>query len=192
MIGVTVADTACMRRRAGIVTALLALALASAVAAGSSPAAPATRSEATAGMDGLEAAIGRRINQVRQARGLAPLRTQRRLAAAADFHSRDMGRRGYFEHESADGTAFWRRIQRFYGSRGFRTWTVGENLLWATDRFGAAFAVREWMKSRPHRKNILSRTWREVGIGAVYFASAPGEYEGRAVTIVTTDFGARS
>ena len=192
MIGATVARTACMRRRAGIVTVLLALALASAVAAGNSPAAPPARNEATAGLDDLEVAIARRINQVRRARGLEPLRTQRRLSAAADFHSRDMGRRGYFEHESADGTAFWRRIRRFYGSRGFRSWTVGENLLWATDRFGAAFAVREWMKSRPHRRNILSRTWREVGIGAAYFASAPGEYEGRAVTIVTTDFGARS
>ena len=192
MIGATVAETACMRRRAGIVTAFLVLSLASLVAVGNSPAASPARSQPTAGLDDLEAAIVRRINQVRRARGLEPLRTNRRLAAAADFHSRDMGRRGYFEHESADGTAFWRRIQRFYGSRGFRTWTVGENLLWATDRFGAAFAVREWMKSRPHRKNILSRTWREVGIGAAYFARAPGAYEGRAVTIVTTDFGARS
>jgi uncharacterized protein YkwD len=192
MIGTTVADTACMRRRAGIVTALLALALASAIAASDSPAAPPARSDATAGMADLEAAIVRRINDVREARGLEPLRAHRRLAAAADSHSRDMGRRGYFEHESADGTAFWRRIRRFYGSRGFRSWTVGENLLWATDHIGAAFAVRQWMKSRPHRKNILSRAWREVGIGAAYFASAPGEYEGRAVTIVTTDFGARS
>ena len=157
-----------------------------------SPAASPARSEVTSGLADLEAAIIVRINEVRRARGLGPLRSNRRLAAAADFHSRDMGRRGYFQHESADGTAFWRRIQRFYGSSGFRSWTVGENLLWASDRFGAAFAVREWMRSRPHRKNILSRAWREVGIGAAYFVRAPGEYEGRSVTIVTSDFGARS
>jgi AraC-like DNA-binding protein len=29
---------------------------------------------------------------------------------AADHHSRDMARKGYFEHDSANGTAFWRRI----------------------------------------------------------------------------------
>jgi uncharacterized protein YkwD len=139
----------------------------------------------------LESAVVARINAVRRSRGLRPLRHNSRLAAAADYHSRDMGRRGYFEHDSANGTAFWRRIERFYPSRGFRSWTVGENLLWGTDRYGAAFAVREWMNSPPHRQNILSRDWREVGIGAAFFASAPGEYRGRPVTIVTADFGSR-
>ena len=140
----------------------------------------------------LEEGVIGRINAIRRARGLRPLRHNARLAAAADFHSRDMARKGYFEHDSASGTAFWRRIERFYPSRGFRSWTVGENLLWATDTYGAAFAVREWMHSPPHRENILSRDWREVGIGAVSVGSAPGEYHGRAVTIVTADFGARS
>ena len=102
-----------------------------------------------------------------------------------------MGRRGYFEHDSISGTPFWRRIERFYPSRGFRSWTVGENLFWASETYGAAFAVREWMNSPPHRENILSRDWREVGIGAVYFANASGEYRGHSVTILTADFGAR-
>jgi uncharacterized protein YkwD len=139
----------------------------------------------------LETAVIGRINAIRRSRGLRPLRSNSRLAAAADFHSHDMARKGYFEHDSANGTAFWRRIERFYPSRGFRSWTVGENLLWATDRYGAAFAVREWMNSPPHRENILSRDWREIGIGAVFVASAPGEYDGRSVTIVTADFGSR-
>ena len=139
----------------------------------------------------LEAAVIGRINAIRRARGLRPLRNNGRLGAAADFHSRDMARKGYFEHDSASGTAFWRRIERFYPSRGFRSWTVGENLLWGTDRYGAEFAVREWMNSPPHRENILSRDWREIGIGAVFVASAPGEYRGRSVTIVTADFGSR-
>jgi uncharacterized protein YkwD len=147
---------------------------------------------ATAEMASIEAAIAARINQVRRGRGLRALRVNRRLAAAADFHSKDMGRRGYFAHTSADGTPFWRRVKRFYESRGFRDWSVGENLIWGTDRYGAAFAVRQWMASAPHRKNILARAWREIGVGAVFFAHAPGEYGGRAVTIVTADFGTRS
>jgi len=139
----------------------------------------------------LEDAVVGRMNQVRRSHGLRPLRLNRRLRSAALFHSRDMGRRGYFEHDSISGTPFWRRIERFYPSRGFRSWTVGENLLWASDRYDAAFAVREWMESPPHRENILSREWREVGIGAAFFANASGEYRGRAVTIMTADFGAR-
>jgi uncharacterized protein YkwD len=153
--------------------------------------APQHRSRTKSATAVLESAVVARINAVRRSHRLRPLRHNSRLAAAADYHSRDMGRRGYFEHDSANGTAFWRRIERFYPSRGFRSWTVGENLLWGTDRYGAAFAVREWMNSPPHRQNILSRDWREVGIGAAFFASAPGEYRGRAVTIVTADFGSR-
>jgi len=149
------------------------------------------RSKAQSAMAVLEDSIIDRMNQVRRSHGLHPLRANQRLRAASLFHSRDMGRRGYFEHDSISGTAFWRRIERFYPSRGFRSWTVGENLLWGTDTYDAAFAVREWMNSPPHRVNVLSRDWREVGIGAVYFANAGGEYRGRRVTIVTADFGAR-
>lgn len=142
-------------------------------------------------MQALQSAVVDRMNAVRRAHGLRPLRLNRHLRAAAVFHSRDMGHRGYFEHDSISGTPFWRRIERFYPSRGFNAWTVGENLLWGSDTYGAAFAVREWMNSPPHRENILSRSWREVGIGAAFFARAPGEYGGRPVTIVTADFGSR-
>jgi uncharacterized protein YkwD len=149
------------------------------------------RTRARSALAVLEDGVVARMNQIRRRHGLRPLRYNSRLRAAAVFHSRDMGRRGYFEHDSISGTPFWRRIERFYPSRGFRSWTVGENLFWASETYGAAFAVREWMHSPPHRENILSRDWREVGIGAVYFANAGGEYRGHRVTIVTADFGAR-
>lgn len=149
------------------------------------------RSRARSAMAALESGVVGRMNALRRAHGLRPLRLNQRLRAAAVFHSRDMGRRGYFEHDSISGTPFWRRIERFYPSSGFDAWTVGENLLWGSDTYGAAFAIREWMASPPHRQNILSRGWREVGIGAVYFVNAPGEYGGRPVTIMTADFGSR-
>ena len=149
------------------------------------------RSGARAAMAALESSVVARMNAVRRSHGLRPLRLNRRLHAAAVFHSKDMGRRGYFEHDSLSGAPFWRRIERFYPSRGFRSWTVGENLLWGSDTYDATFAVREWMNSPPHRQNMLSRNWREVGIGAAFFAGAPGEYRGRPVTIVTADFGSR-
>jgi uncharacterized protein YkwD len=184
-------DLPSVRRGIAIAAAVAALA-ASGLAASASSAMPQARADESSGLTALERTVVARINEIRQARGLYGLRVNRRLAAAADFHSRDMGRRGYFAHSSADGTVFWRRIQRFYASRGFRSWSVGENLLWASDTYAATFAVRQWMRSPPHRKNILTGAWREIGIGAVYFERASGEYEGRAVTIVTADFGARS
>jgi uncharacterized protein YkwD len=48
-----------------------------------------------------------------------------------------------------------------------------------------------WMKSPPHRANILDPRWREIGVGAVYSASARGAFTHRPVTIITTDFGVR-
>jgi uncharacterized protein YkwD len=143
------------------------------------------------GASALEEAVVGRINAVRRGHGLSPLRLSPRLAAAADHHSRDMAQQGYFAHTSASGTLFWRRIQRFY-PRASHFWSVGENLLWSSRVYDADFAVREWMSSPPHRKNLLSDDWREVGVGAVHVPSAPGAYQGRAVTILTADFGARS
>ena len=125
-------------------------------------------------MAALESSVVARMNAVRRSHGLRPLRLSHRLHAAAAFHSKDMGRRGYFEHDSLTGAPFWRRIERFYPSRGFHSWTVGENLLWGTDTYDATFALREWMNSPPHRKNLLSRDWREVGIGAVFFGAGAG------------------
>jgi uncharacterized protein YkwD len=204
-----------MRRGSALVVAVLALASALAVGRGEAAvsqgvrtlvhaqlksttavAAPARstapqRSGARAAMAALESSVVARMNVVRRSHGLRPLRLNRRLHAAAVFHSKDMGSRGYFEHDSIVGTPFWRRIERFYPSRGYRSWTVGENLLWGSDTYDATFAVREWMASPPHRQNVLSREWREVGIGAVFFGRAPGEYGGRPVTIVTADFGSR-
>ena len=131
------------------------------------------------------------LNAIRVGHGLRPLRLSQRLAVAATHHSVQMARVGYFAHESADGSAFWRRIERFYGSRGFRYWSVGENLLWSSPGVGAASAVKMWMSSPEHRRNILTRQWRQIGLSAVHAPTAPGVYGGREVTIVTTDFGVR-
>jgi uncharacterized protein YkwD len=133
-----------------------------------------------------------RINSLRGTRGLRPLRVSRGLTAAATYHTNQMGLRGFFEHESANGAPFWKRVERFYPALAGRGWSVGENILWGSPDISPASAVREWMLSPPHRENILSREWRDIGIAAIHFASAPGEYDGRPVTIVTADFGTRA
>jgi uncharacterized protein YkwD len=102
-----------------------------------------------------------------------------------------MGVDGYFEHASFDGTAFWRRIVRWYRSSGYGYWSVGENLLWSSPGVTPATALQLWMHSPEHRANILAPRWREIGIAAVHENEAPGLYRDLPVTIITTDFGVR-
>jgi uncharacterized protein YkwD len=145
---------------------------------------------AARGLSALELDIVGRINAQRGARGLRPLRVSRGLTAAASYHSRQMGQIGFFEHESSNGAPFWKRIQRFYpAGRGY--WSVGENIFWESPDTTGSSAVHEWMTSPPHRQNILTREWREIGVSAMHFTDAPGAYGGRSVTVVTADFGVR-
>jgi uncharacterized protein YkwD len=142
-------------------------------------------------LSALESSLLVRVNAVRRRHGLGLLKISRGLMAAADYHSQQMIQHGFFEHESRDGGAFWKRVQRFYGSSGFRSWEVGENLAYGSPDLGALATVRMWMNSPGHRENLLSRRWREIGLGAVHVESAGGEFGGSPVTVITADFGAR-
>ena len=118
----------------------------------------------------LESGVLDQMNGIRARHGLAPLRLNAALSAAAAQHSREMGVDGYFRHESADGSAFWKRIARYYASRHYGLWSVGENLLWSSPDVGPTRALELWMHSPEHRANILSPRWREVGVAAVHLA----------------------
>jgi uncharacterized protein YkwD len=137
----------------------------------------------------LEPQLLAAINDFRQAHGLRPLRLSRGLTLAASRHSVSMVEHGYFEHTSPDGSAFWRRVEATYPRKG-KLWSVGENLAWAYPGLSARQTLELWLASPPHRANLLSPVWREVGIGAVR-AFAGGVYNGHDVTILTADFGVR-
>ena len=141
--------------------------------------------------DSLERGVLAEINALRAQHKLAPLKLNVRLTRAADAHSLAMAKRGFFAHESADGSAFWKRVKRFYSDRGFSRWSVGENLLWSSPGIDAAGALQMWLDSPPHRKNLLMPQWREIGLSAVSVSAAPGVFGGRQTTIVTADFGTR-
>jgi uncharacterized protein YkwD len=173
---------------ARIVVAVALLALVGAVAA---PAARSGKATTRGILTSLESGVLSELNQIRAEHGLEPLKISGRLTGAAAQHSREMGTTGYFEHESRDGTAFWKRIGRWYGSSGYGYWSVGENLLWSSPNVDAAGALHLWMNSPEHRANILTARWREIGISALHFPAAPGAYKGLEVTIITTDFGVR-
>ena len=98
---------------------------------------------------------------------------------------------GFFGHDSADGTAFNERIRRHYTNRGWRMWSVGEALLATRAAPPSQAIVEAWLDSPPHRAIILSPTWRDAGIGALYAPHAPQEFGGTETIVVTADFGLR-
>jgi uncharacterized protein YkwD len=178
------------RTKISILSFAIALALLSIFAAGAGAASKPVRTLAAA--DRFESQVLAELNTIRRRHGLTALRLSRPLSSAADAHSRAMGTFGFFDHDSRDGTEFWQRVQRFYGPAGYKSWSVGENLLWSSGDLSAAAALKLWMGSPGHRKNILTARWREIGLSALEVRAAPGVYGGRDVVIITTDFGVRS
>ena len=150
----------------------------------------ATAAPRSSSIRALQADLLVQINDFRRGHGLVPFRLSSKLSLAARPHSSEMASRGYFGHNSGDGSRFDRRIARFYPITG-RYWSVGENLLWSSPGVDAAGALRMWLDSPEHRANLMTARWREIGISAVHALSAPGMYGGREVTVVTTDFGVR-
>lgn len=105
------------------------------------------------------------LNAERARHGLRPLREDGRLARAARRHARDMAERGYFAHESPEGTGPHDRILR----AGYRSPRLtGENLARGEAEAGAPSTIVDgWMHSPGHRENILRRGFEEIGIGIV-------------------------
>ena len=90
-----------------------------------------------------------------------------------------MAELGFFAHEGYDGSAFWQRIRPNYPPPPGRSWGVGRTWVWAAPKLSPAQdAIDDWLASPPHRKNMLSPTWREVGLGAVRALAAPGRLPG--------------
>ena len=139
----------------------------------------------------LDRGVLQQLNVIRSLHGLTPVKLDASLSASAAQHSVEMGEKGYFEHNSADGTLFWKRIQRYYPATSYGYWSVGENLLWSSPTVDAPQAMQMWMNSPEHRANILNPRWRQIGISSVHLVSAPGTYDNLPVTIITTDFGVR-
>jgi uncharacterized protein YkwD len=130
------------------------------------------------------------MNAVRAAHGLGPLDESHLLSASAAQHNLEMGRYGFFSHDSKNGAPFWVRIERWYPPRR-GDWAVGENILWNSPGIGPLTTLKLWMNSPEHRANILSPAWRDIGISMIHLDSAPGTFGGGPTTLVTTDFGVR-
>nr|MBA2385882.1 hypothetical protein [Acidimicrobiia bacterium] len=105
-------------------------------------------------LDAGERTVVRVINRARARHGLQRLRAERRLAGAADLHSRQMLAADSFAHGS-----FTERVRRFVGYR-----RIGETIA-MTARCSAHRVVRMWLASPGHRAVLLSRSFGRVGVG---------------------------
>ena len=126
------------------------------------------------------------LNRIRSRHDLRPLQDSARLRKAALRHSRDMVRRGFFDHDSPGGGDLVSRARAAGYIRAGVGWTVGENIAWGSGRLATpASIVDAWMHSAGHRHNILSPAFRDLGVGV-----ALGTPRGGGGATYTTDFGA--
>lgn len=127
------------------------------------------------------------LNGERRARGLSRLRSNAKLAVAGTRHARDMVQNDYFSHDAPSGRDFAERILKTHYAPANAVWSLGENLAWGGGSLGTPRAiVRAWMASPGHRANVLSGTFRQIGIGIVVGAPLPGADYGATYA---TEFG---
>ena len=132
------------------------------------------------------------INAERTGRGLRTLHAAPLLDRVADGFAEQMAVQRFFDHISPGGSTLLSRVTASGYLRRGGAWSLGENLAFATGAASTPRAtVRAWMRSPPHRANLLDSEFTEVGIGSAA-GGAPAEInpDGLGDTYVT-DFGRR-
>ncbi len=125
-----------------------------------------------------------RVNQARQDEGLAPYGFSSLLASAAQRHADDLAAHEIWSHTGSDGSTPRQRI----AEAGYAAWTWNNGELIAGENFWTGYgtigdAMVFFLEDPPHRDNLLSTTYREVGIGVATDAAGRNYY--------VLDFGAR-
>jgi uncharacterized protein YkwD len=106
------------------------------------------------------------MDRVRADGDARQLRPDARLDLAAARHATDMYERRYFSHVSPGGGDLADRAGRAGYALRRCSWRVGEVLAWGVGaRSTAAGTVRAWMDSPEHRRILISRRYRELGLG---------------------------
>lgn len=106
-------------------------------------------------------------NTERAKAGCAALRSDARLRSAAQAHADDMSERGYYDHNSPEGRNAGDRIT----AAGYSWSTWAENIHRGPKT--AAQAMREWMESDGHRRNILNCSFKDIGVGVRFSPHGP-------------------
>jgi uncharacterized protein YkwD len=100
------------------------------------------------------------INQVRQAQGLPQLRWDESLATAARRHAEVMAEHGSAQHVFAGEPSLSARVKQ-----------AGAHFSWLSENVNQGpstdFIHVQFMKSPPHRANVLDRDMDSIGVGVV-------------------------
>jgi uncharacterized protein YkwD len=100
------------------------------------------------------------VNQARRAQGLAQLRWDESLATAARRHAEVMAERGSAQHGFEGEPSLSARVKQ-----------AGAHFSWLSENViqgpSTEFIHVQFMKSPPHRANILDRDMDSIGIGVV-------------------------
>jgi uncharacterized protein YkwD len=90
-----------------------------------------------------------------------------RLRCAARKHSKDMGDNSFFSHTGSNGSTPWQRIT----SAGYTYRAAGENI--AAGYSTPSAVVTSWMNSTGHCNNIMSASFKHLGVGYSLRSGSP-------------------
>jgi uncharacterized protein YkwD len=107
-------------------------------------------------------------NKERDKEKLPPLKVNPVLMKVARAHTENMAKTEMFEHV-IDGKNDAARVK----DAGYAAGVTGENIALGGKKSSPAEAVMDWMQSEGHRKNILNKEFKEIGVGIA--RSAKGE-----------------
>ncbi|MEU5695141.1 CAP domain-containing protein [Actinosynnema sp. NPDC020468] len=158
-----------------IATAVLATGLATAAFLGTSAAANAATTPATAAS--YEAQVLTLTNQERAKVGCAALTANTQLATAAKAHNDEMAKTGTMTHAGVNGSTPATRIE----AAGYVWKMAGENVAYGQKT--PTQVMTDWMNSPAHKANLLNCGYKDLGVA--YTTDA----KGRAYW--TQNFGSR-
>ncbi len=131
------------------------------------------------------------LEQERADRRLPTFRRRSSLDRAALLHGKDMVRNGFFGHVSSDGSRLCDRVRKARYLRGSkRRYHLGETIVFGINRSSTpAVLYANLLKSSAHRRLLLKRDFREIGVAVV--AGLPVEGDTRPGATVVVDLGRR-
>jgi uncharacterized protein YkwD len=132
-------------------------------------------------------------NEERAAANVPALRTDSRLATAAEQHAQDMVAQGYFGHDAPSGLDPFDRMKKT-GYIGRRiVWNAGETIAWASGAFTTPRAVMDaWLGSTSQRLTLLAPDFRHIGVGIALGAPVERDADASPAVTYTVDYGWRT
>ena len=119
----------------------------------------------------LEAELVGLLNAYRDQKSKAPIAADSAFQEAARAHAADMMLNDFMGHSSSTGMSFQGRMAAFVGDVT-KYPSIGENAARDTqdtpvDESKARALFEQWVKSAPHRKNLVSRSFAFVSTGVI-------------------------